>query len=142
MPKIGLNDLPDEIREKIFTFLVREEGSFWPILNELQLTCKNWQLDFENPALYKWLTLDEEIILHVKRSHEENDESIQKEILRWSTDTKYLKLENFRHYFNKILLMMIEYSSDMNLETLEVRSTSGGYIFEEWTHFINCLLPI
>lgn len=25
----------------------------------------------------------------------------------------------------------------MNLETLEVRSTSGGYIFEEWTHFIS-----
>lgn len=80
-------------------------------MNELQLTCKTWQVDFENPALYKWLTLDEEKILHVKRSHEENDESIEKEILRWSTDTKYLKLKNFRHYFNKILLMMIEHST-------------------------------
>ena len=29
VPEIGLNDLPDEIREKIFIFLVREEGSFW-----------------------------------------------------------------------------------------------------------------
>ena len=80
-------------------------------MNELQLTCKTWQVDFENPALYKWLTLDEEKILHVKRSHEENDESIEKEILRWSTDTKYLKLKNFRHYFNKILLMMIDHST-------------------------------
>ena len=29
IPETELNDLPDEIREKIFTSLVREEGSFW-----------------------------------------------------------------------------------------------------------------
>ena len=29
MVETGLDDLPDEIRAKIFTLLVREEESFW-----------------------------------------------------------------------------------------------------------------
>ena len=105
----SIHSLPPLILEKIFLHLVRKNKSFWPIISDLSQVCHYWSNVATYPGLRKCLTLDEQKILKIKRSHDENDIHIIHNILHSGTfqHLETLSLVGFQKYANKILTMLM-----------------------------------
>ena len=113
-----VSDLPVHVLEKIFHHLVSTERSYWPVIPRLAAVNQSWCEIAEWSKLRNCLILDENVILRIRRSHDENDEKIISQIIKSGT-LKYLEnleLRNFQRYMNKILGLL-----DENIESLSLR---------------------
>ena len=113
-----VSDLPVHVLEKIFHHLVETERSYWPVVPRLAAVNHTWSDVADWSKLRNCLILDENVILRIRRSHDENDEKIISQIIKSGT-LKYLEnleLRNFQRYMNKILGLL-----DENIENLTLR---------------------
>ena len=90
-------DLPLPVLESIFNILIKAEHSYWPCLTHLSQVSRQWADVATWSKLRSALVLDENVILRVKRSHDENDDKIVDFILNSGTLVHLKRLE-LRHW--------------------------------------------
>jgi len=133
-----VQDLPVSVLEKIFNHLVHRESSYWPCVSRLGAVNHDWSTIAEWSKLRSCLVLDENVILRIKRSHDENDPFIINNIIK-SGSLKYLTKLEFRHfqrYMNKILALLDENIEAVNLKHLIMSNSHGGYLDDKWSNFL------